>query len=62
MCLVSLSPARSWWPTIAEPSPPFVQFPQGLYSTAGGDTTCASTMFGRQSLAVSIGSFAHDDD
>jgi hypothetical protein len=47
MCLVSLSPARSWWPTIAEPSPPFVQFPQGLYSTAGGDTTCASTMSGR---------------
>jgi hypothetical protein len=28
MCLVSLRPVRSWWPTIADPSPLFVQFPQ----------------------------------
>src|SRR3989441_12492855 len=27
MCLVSFNPARSWWPTIAEPSPLFVQLP-----------------------------------
>jgi hypothetical protein len=28
MCLVSLRPIRSWWPTMADPSLLFVQFPQ----------------------------------
>src|SRR5438309_2926518 len=27
MCRVSFNPVRSWWPTIAEPSPLFVQLP-----------------------------------
>src|SRR6266446_909227 len=28
MCRVSFNPCRSWWPTIAEPSPLLVQLPQ----------------------------------
>src|SRR5258708_12544742 len=28
MCQVSFSPVRSWWPTIAEPSPLLLQLPQ----------------------------------
>jgi hypothetical protein len=28
MCLVSLRPIRSWWPTMADPLLLFVQFPQ----------------------------------
>src|SRR5262249_57390855 len=42
MWRVSLSPERSWWPTIAEPSPLFVQLPQVVSSRAVEYMPCGS--------------------
>src|SRR5216110_272073 len=51
MWRVSLSPARSWWPTIAEPSPLFVQLPHVVsppaveYMPVGSEPVRMSCMF-----------------
>ena len=42
MCRVSLRPMRSWWPTMAEPSPFFVQLPQVVSPPAVENMPCGS--------------------
>src|SRR5712692_9986149 len=64
MCQVSFNPARSWWPTIAEPSPLFVQLPQVVSPPAvenipaGSEPVRMSCMFGVSPRPLTIPPFS----
>src|SRR5258708_276876 len=64
MCRVSFNPCRSWWPTIAEPSPLLVQLPQVVSPPAvekrpsGSEPVSISCSFGVSPRPLTISPFS----
>src|SRR2546423_14612817 len=64
MCRVSFSPCRSWWPTMAEPSPLFAQLPQVVsppaveYMPIGSEPVRMSCSFGVSPRPLTISPFS----
>src|SRR5437879_5815189 len=64
MCRVSFNPCRSWWPTIAEPSPLLVQLPQVVSPPAvekrpsGSEPVRMSCSFGVSPRPLTISPFS----